>query len=214
MQCLIARDLSEVVVESLEGISNEGQAHLGTLLHDTYGLGSLHLLRLKQSRVVGLIDLVRREVCRIDVAREAWLEGSPDASERVEFDATEEGVALDLMSAAATQTVLGVTDQAVEWSAFLSLHLRGRGPFKFIPSYQILRLRAQRDIIGEVQALSPVDNLAVRIMAVLGAERWPAHQTFEHNGSQTPPIAVKAVAVAGEDFGGDIIRRSHRGVSH
>lgn len=117
----IARDLSEVVVESLEGISNERQAHLRALLNDTNGLGRLDLLRLEQSRVVGLIDLVRGEVCRIDVAREAWLERSPDASERVEFDTTEEGVALNLVGAAATQTVLGVTDQANDWSACLSL---------------------------------------------------------------------------------------------
>ena len=122
MQCLIARGLSEVVVESLEGISNEGQAHPGTLLDDPDGLGRLDLLRLKQSRVVGLIDLVRGEVRRIDVAREAWLERSADPSERVEFDATEECVALDLVSTAATQSVLGITDQAVERSACPSLH--------------------------------------------------------------------------------------------
>lgn len=118
---LFARDLSEVVVESLEGISNERQAHLGTLLNDTNGLGGLDLLRLEQSRVVGLIDLVRGEVCRIDVTREAWLERSADASKRVEFDATEEGVALDLVGTAATQTILSVTDQAMEWSAYLYL---------------------------------------------------------------------------------------------
>lgn len=101
MQYHVGRDLSEVVVEPLKGISNEGQAHLRTLLYNTYGLRRLHLLRLKQSRVIGLIDLVRGEVCRVDIAGEAWLERSSDTSERVEFDATEEGVALDLMSTTA-----------------------------------------------------------------------------------------------------------------
>ena len=53
-----------------------------------------------------------------------------------------------------------------------------------LPSDEILSLHAQLDVVGEVEALSPVDDLAIRVVAVLGAERGPANQTFKHNGAQ------------------------------
>lgn len=172
------------------------------------------MLRLEQGRVIGLVNLVRREVCCIDVAREAWLKRSANPPERVEFDATEEGVPLDLVSTAATQAVLGVADEAVKWSDIFAVNDRGGRLFRPIPSNQVLCLCAQGYVVREVQALPPVDNLAVRVMAVLSTERRPTDQALEHDSSQTPPIAVEAVAVASEDFGGNIIRRSDGGVSH
>lgn len=62
--------------------------------------------------------------------------------------------------------------------------------------------------------MSPIDNLAVRVVAIFGTEWRPADQALEHDGSQTPPIAVKAVSVAGKDLGCDVVRGSDGGVRH
>src|SRR3569833_1024397 len=67
-----------------------------------------------------------------------------------------------------------------------------------IPSNEILSRNTQLNIIREVQALSPVHNLPIGIVAVLGAERRPTNETFEHDGAERPPVAVKGVAVTGE----------------
>lgn len=84
----------------------------------------------------------------------------------------------------------------------------------FLPPNQILGLRAQSDIVRKVQALPPVDNLAIGIVAVLGTERGPAHQTLEHDCSQAPPVAVKGVAVPGENFWGNVVGGSDCRVGH
>lgn len=81
-------------------------------------------------------------------------------------------------------------------------------------SNQILRLGTQRNIVWEVQTLTPVDNLPVRVMAILRTEWRPTHQTLEHDSSQTPPIAVEAVSVPREDLGCNVVGSAHGGVSH
>jgi hypothetical protein len=61
---------SEVVIETLERITDEGQAHLGALfLLRRRGriLASGSLCGLEQRRIVRLVDLVRGEVGRVDV---------------------------------------------------------------------------------------------------------------------------------------------------
>lgn len=78
----------------------------------------------------------------------------------------------------------------------------------------MLRLGTQCNIIREVQRLSPVDNFPISVMTVLSAERRPTDEALEHDGSQRPPIAIKRVALAGEDFGGDVVRGSDSRVSH
>ena len=36
----------------------------------------------------------------------------------------------------------------------------------------------------------PVDDLLVRLVGILRAERWIAHQTFEHDRTEGPPVAL------------------------
>lgn len=111
----------EVVVEALERVSNEWQAHLGRLLCLAPRGRGLGLLGLEHSSVVGLIDLVCGEIGSVDSTRKAWLEGSADPAKRVKLNATEEGVALDLVRAATTETILGVDNEAVLPSQLLSI---------------------------------------------------------------------------------------------
>ena len=45
-------------------------------------------------------------------------------------------------------------------------------------------------------------------MRLLSAERRPANQTLKHNRAHRPPIAAVVVALAAENFGRNIIRRT------
>lgn len=72
----------------------------------------------------------------------------------------------------------------------------------------------QWNILREVESLTPVDDLAVGVMRIFGAERGPADQTFEHNGSNGPPVAAESVAFARKNLRGDVIRGSDGGVGH
>jgi hypothetical protein len=100
---------SEVVIETLECVSDERQAHLGRLL----GLSTLcHVPSLEEGGIVGLVDLVGREICGVNVGRQAGLEWRTDSSKAVKLDAMEETVCLELLSATTTQTVLSVANQA------------------------------------------------------------------------------------------------------
>ena len=106
---------SEVVIESLECVADEGKAHLGALilLRRVGTAGAPRRLRgLEQRRIVRLVDLISGKVRGIDVGGETRLKGRADAPQAVKFDTTEEGVALDLVGAAASQTVLRVANQA------------------------------------------------------------------------------------------------------
>ena len=51
----------------------------------------------------------------------------------------------------------------------------------------------------------PVDDLLVRLVGVLRAERWIAHQTFEHDRTEGPPVALIRVALHQKDFRGDVV---------
>lgn len=126
------RPLAEVVVEALEGISDEGQAHLRRLLDRGSASASLlDGLRLEHRRVVGLVDLVGGEVGGVNGGSQARLERSSDAAQAVELDTAEEGVSLDLVRARTAETVLRVADQARTWSVLVNpwtreTHLRIR----------------------------------------------------------------------------------------
>lgn len=119
---LTGNTLSEVVIEPLEGVTNERQAHLGRLL-DNGRPSLLDRLRLEQRCVVGLVDLVRGEVCCVDVGCQAGLEGCADATQAVELDAAEEGMTLDLMGATATNSVLAVADETVWRVSYCSYNI-------------------------------------------------------------------------------------------
>ena len=85
---------------------------------------------------------------------------------------------------------------------------------KDVPPDQMLGLSSQLNIAREVEGVAPVDDLAVGVVRIVGAERRPTDQTLEHDGAQTPPVAAEAVAVAAEDLRGDIVRRAHGRVRH
>lgn len=214
----LATDSAKIVIKTLEGVSDKWKAHLGGLL-DTSLLGR-GLLCLEDGGVVGLVDLVRGEVRGINTARKSRLKRSSDPAKRVELDATEKVVALELSSTTATKTILSVADQAMNRSALSSYfwcpdRTSGSERWKsYVPSDQILCLGTQLNIIWEVQALPPVHNLAIRVVAVFGAERRPADQALEHDCSQAPPIAVETVPMAREDLGRDIIGCANRRVRH
>lgn len=51
------------------------------------------------------------------------------------------------------------------------------------------------NIVGELQSLSPGQNLLVSVVSILGAERRVSAQALEHDGAQGPPIAFVSVAL-------------------
>lgn len=61
-------------------------------------------------------------------------------------------------------------------------------------------------LFGKIERLAPVDYFAIRIMSILSAERGPADETFEHDGSNRPPVTSERVALTAEDFWGYVIR--------
>ena len=202
---------AEVIIEPLECVSDERETHFRALLHLLGAPGSL--LGLEDSRVVRLIDLVGGEVCRVDGRRKTRLKGSTDPTETFKLDAAEEVVMLDLVGAAATQTVLGVADEAVE-STLVGGYSEEEDGIKSSPANQVLGFGAELDVVGEVERLSPVDNLAIRVVAVFGAEGRPADQALKHDGTERPPIAVERIAMTSEDFRRNIIRGAHGRICH
>ena len=81
-------------------------------------------------------------------------------------------------------------------------------------SYEVFGVFAQRDVFGEVEGVWPVDDLAVGVMRVFGAEGRPADKTLEHDCAGGPPVARESVALAAEDLGGDVVWGSDCGVGH
>ena len=69
----------------------------------------------------------------------------------------------------------------------------------------MLCLRANLLVGREVQVSGPVDDLAVGVVRLLCAEWRPSDQTFEHDCANTPPITAVVVALAAEDFRGDVV---------
>ncbi len=83
-----------------------------------------------------------------------------------------------------------------------------------IPSYTVLRiwplvlallLIKKRILLGKVQCLSPIDDFAIGVMSVLGTERGPPDETFEHDGSNRPPVTSERVTVTAENLRGDVV---------
>lgn len=83
---------------------------------------------------------------------------------------------------------------------------------KNVPSDEMLGLRSQLLIRWEAQVSRPVDNLTVRVVRLLGAERWPSDQTLKHDCANTPPITAKVISFAAEDLGCNVIRCTDSGV--
>lgn len=67
--------------------------------------------------VVGLINLVGREVCRIDVGRELRFERCTNGTEFVKIDSTEKFMGLDLVGINSSKAMFGITNKANSKSA-------------------------------------------------------------------------------------------------
>lgn len=194
-------------VEALEGVANERQAEVGVV-----GLAGSFCLGTHLRRGVDLRNLVDREVLGVDGAGKLGLERSTNLAETVPVDTAEEGVLFELGSAAhVTQAVLGITDEAEILLASNSSYRCGH--VSNSPSDEVLRLIAELLIRREGEVSWPVDNLAVCVMRLLGAEWRPADQALEHDCANTPPIAALVVALATEDFRRNVIRCADSRVS-
>ena len=81
--------LAEIIVKTLECVTNEWKAHLRGLL----GLACAALLKglcFEHCCVVSLIYFVCREISSVDVGCQTRFEGSSDPSKTVKVDAAEE----------------------------------------------------------------------------------------------------------------------------
>jgi len=76
----------------------------------------------------------------------------------------------------------------------------------------VLRLGTELLVRRESEVSGPVDNLAVCVVRLFGAEWRPADQAFEHDSAHTPPIAALVVALATENLGCNVIWCSDGGV--
>lgn len=81
-----------------------------------------------------------------------------------------------------------------------------------LPSHEVLGVTAELLVWREMQVPRPIHNLAVRIMSLLRAERWPPNQALKHDRAQTPPIATKIVALSAKDLRCDVVWRTDGGV--
>lgn len=197
---------SSVGVESLVRVADEGQAR-GVFI--VARLGSLGPVR---SASVVLVDLVDREVSRINVRVQLGLEWRADPSQRIPVNATEERMLLDLASPTNTaEAVFGIADQAreglLDTSHDETAH-RGNSP----PD-KIFSLCAQLLVRREVEVSRPVDNLAVRVVRLFSTERWPADKALEHDGADGPPIAAEVVSLPAEYLWRYVVGSTHGRVS-
>lgn len=63
-----------------------------------------------------------------------------------------------------------------------------------------------------MKILRPLNNLAVRVDSLLSAEWRPSNQTFEHDGSNGPPITAIVITLARENLRCNVIGRSYSGI--
>jgi hypothetical protein len=106
--CRRARLSTPESIETLVCVSDEGEAGRVLVLSGLRGLCPV------RSAVVVLVDLVNREVLRIDVGLQLGLERRTDAAKAIPGYATEERMLLDLTGTTnASKTVIGIADQTV-----------------------------------------------------------------------------------------------------
>jgi hypothetical protein len=105
-------ELSEIVIESLERITNEWQAHFWCILASRPTGSSGRSSSLQMSGVVSLVNLISWEVCRINVGRQLGFKWCADAAKSIKFDSTEEFVILDLLSRNSSEAMFGITNKA------------------------------------------------------------------------------------------------------
>jgi hypothetical protein len=106
--CRRARLSTPESIETLVCVSDEGKAGRVLVLSGLRGLCPV------RSAVVVLVDLVNREVLRIDVGLQLGLERRTNAAKTIPGYATEERMLLDLTGTTnASKTVIGIADQTV-----------------------------------------------------------------------------------------------------
>lgn len=84
----------------------------------------------------------------------------------------------------------------------------------FIPSNEIFGFRSKLNILREVEIRTPGDNLSICVMGIFGTERRPSDLTFEHDRTETPPIAIIGITMSTENFWSNIIGCTNSRVSH
>ncbi len=91
-------------VKALEGVADEGNDQFGTLF---VRLG----FRPQSSSIVRLVDLLRREVSKVDIGLQLGPERRLDLAEVLENDAPEKGMGLDLRSTSMSQPLRGIANE-------------------------------------------------------------------------------------------------------
>lgn len=105
---------SKVVVETLESITNEWQAHFWCVF-SRWPTGSCcgSSGSFQVGGVISLVNLIGWEICRIDIGSKFGLEWRTYTAKSIEFNATEEFVILNLICTTTTETILGITNKTV-----------------------------------------------------------------------------------------------------
>lgn len=134
-----------------------------------------------------------------------------DVADRVPVDASEERVVLDLLRRVPPKPRLVPDDHP----ACTRTHqrpilptLKGKRQRKGgrnALANEVLALATEPDVLGEVELVLPVDDLAVRVVGVLTAEGGVPDEAFEHDGPEGPPVALLPVTLLEEDLGRDVV---------
>ncbi|KAJ3551421.1 hypothetical protein NPX13_g11367 [Xylaria arbuscula] len=99
---------AKVVIEPLERVADEGQTHFWRVLDL---LARRQSLRLEHRRIIRLVDLIRREIRRVNGRRQPRLKRRSDAPQAIKLNTPEEGMALDLVRSTSSKSSLRVADQ-------------------------------------------------------------------------------------------------------
>ena len=65
-----------------------------------------------------------------------------------------------------------------------------------------------------MQRVGPIDDFAIGVVGLFGAEGGPTDEAFEHDCSHRPPVAAKGIALTAKDLGSYIVGSADRGVCH
>lgn len=78
----------------------------------------------------------------------------------------------------------------------------------------MFRLSAEHYILREVQAVWPIDDLAVRFNRVLRTEWRPTDEAFEHDRSYGPPITTEGIALTTKELWRNVVGCPHSRIGH
>jgi hypothetical protein len=102
-----------VVLKALKSVADKWQTHVRLLVTKlTISRGGRSSCSQVGS-IIRLVNLVNREVGRVNVRGEFGLEGCPDAAKSVEFNSTEELVVLDLIRTTTAKADLCIANKAI-----------------------------------------------------------------------------------------------------